>query len=297
MSYRYHDTNTLTSLVSKIAAKVKDLISGKADKATTLSGYGITDAYKKWVGTQKEYDALTTKDQNTLYIITDTNTDLGYVTVDAMNVHTSNTSNPHKVTAAQVGAYAKADTYAKTETYSKTEVDNMVKSSQTIDELVSSESTNPVQSKGIYTKISDVQSDLEKKIGKKADASTLLSGYGITDAYTKKEIDNKLSTVSVDLSDYYTKTQVDTAINNHKITTDTSLSSTSTNPVQNKVITSAMSGKADKATTLSGYGISDAYTKTQTDAKVSGLAHIYHGTTEPSASLGNDGDLYILYSE
>jgi hypothetical protein len=55
--------------------------------------------------------------------------------------------------------------------------------------------------------------------------------------------------------------------------------------------------KADKATTLSGYGIGDAYTKTETDAKVSGLAHIYHGTTEPSSSLGNDGDLYILYSE
>lgn len=47
MSYRYHDTNTLTSLVSKIATKVKDLISGKADKATTLSGYGITNAYTK----------------------------------------------------------------------------------------------------------------------------------------------------------------------------------------------------------------------------------------------------------
>ena len=43
-----------------------------------------------------------------------------------------------------------------------------------------------------------------------------------------------------------------------EITVDPSLSSTSENPVQNKVITAALSGKADKATTVSGYGITDA---------------------------------------
>lgn len=50
---------------------------------------------------------------------------------------------------------------------------------------------------------------------------TTLSGYGITDAYTK--------------------TQVDSAVNAAKVTVDTALSATSTNPVQNKAVNSAIS--------------------------------------------------------
>lgn len=49
------------------------------------------------------------------------------------------------------------------------------------------------------------------------------------------------------------------------ITIDNALSSTSENPVQNKVLYLALEDKADKATTLAGYGIADAYTKTETD--------------------------------
>lgn len=57
----------------------------------------------------------------------------------------------------------KADVYAKTETYSKTEIDE----------------------KGFLTEHQDISG--------KADKSTTLKGYGITDAYTKTETDNKLS--------------------------------------------------------------------------------------------------------
>ena len=57
-------------------------------------------------------------------------------------------------------------------------------------------------------------------IAGKATAATTLSGYGITDAYTKTEVDT------------------------------------------------ALSGKAATATTLSGYGITDAYTKTETDSAI-----------------------------
>lgn len=49
------------------------------------------------------------------------------------------------------------------------------------------------------------------------------------------------------------------------VTIDSVLSSTSENPVQNKILYLALEDKADKATTLSGYGITDAYTKTETD--------------------------------
>lgn len=67
--------------------------------------------------------------------------------------------HPSDTTKANV-----ADVYKKTETYSRTEIDD----------------------KGFL-----VDSD----IANKADKSTTLSGYGITDAYTKNEIDGKISSV------------------------------------------------------------------------------------------------------
>ena len=65
----------------------------------------------------------------------------------------------------------------------------------------------------------------------KADKATTLSGYGITDAYTKTEIDSTVQGINGDIQ-------------------------------------SLSSGKADKATSLSGYGITDAYTKTETDERI-----------------------------
>lgn len=58
-----------------------------------------------------------------------------------------------------------ADVYKKTETYSKTEIDD----------------------KGFLTEHQDISN--------KADKATTLAGYGITDAYTKAEVDGKLSSV------------------------------------------------------------------------------------------------------
>lgn len=57
-----------------------------------------------------------------------------------------------------------------------------------------------------------------------------------------------------------------------------------------------IAGKADKADTLAGYGITDAYTKTETDAK---LGAVYHakGSVADYNSLPNDatvGDVYNL---
>lgn len=43
-------------------------------------------------------------------------------------------------------------------------------------------------------------------------------------------------------------------------------------------MTASIAGKADKATTLSGYGITNAYTKTEVDTALSGKANSSHGT-------------------
>jgi hypothetical protein len=81
----------------------------------------------------------------------------------------------------------------------------------TFDNSPTENSNNPVKSGGIYTALNG-----------KANKSTTLGGYGITNAYTKTET--------------------------------TSL------------IANATSTLAPAATTLAGYGITDAYTKTETDA-------------------------------
>lgn len=102
----------------------------------------------------------------------------------------------------------------------------------------------------------------------KADKATTLAGYGITDAYTKSEIDDKGFLVDSDIEN-----------------------------------------KADKATTLAGYGIADAYTKTETYAKtevynkteVDGkLSSVYKpaGNTTfanlPTPSVSNLGNVYSM---
>ena len=84
----------------------------------------------------------------------------------------------------------------------------------------------------------------------KADKATTLSGYGINDAYTKTEVDNKVNVRS-------SSTLPDDAPDGTIII----------NPDEGTNVIN-IEGKADKATTLAGYGINDAYTKTETDNKV-----------------------------
>ena len=88
---------------------------------------------------------------------------------------------------------------------------------------------------------------------------TTISGYGITDAYTKTETDGKYATKATTLAGYgitdaYTKTETDGKYQ----------------PVGNYSSaghTHTFASLTSKPTTLSGYGITDAYTKTESDGK------------------------------
>ena len=51
-----------------------------------------------------------------------------------------------------------------------------------------------------------------------------------------------------------------------------------------------ISGKADKATTLAGYGITDAYTKTEVDSKLTSAMH-YKGSVATVADLPSSGNV------
>lgn len=76
-----------------------------------------------------------------------------------------------------------------------------------------------------------------------------LADYGITDAYTKEE-------VTALLADKADKTEIPTKVSDLE------------NDAGYLTEHQDISGKADKATSLSGYGIEDAYTKTEIDTKI-----------------------------
>lgn len=96
---------------------------------------------------------------------------------------------------------------------------------------------------GLSVAINNIKLWVQSLLGSKADSATTLSGYNITDAFTKTEVNTALEK-KANTSDVYTKAQTDSTIS------------------------AAIATKADKAATLSGYGITDAYTKTQTDGAI-----------------------------
>lgn len=147
----------------------------------------------------------------------------------------------------------KADVYNKTQIDNKvTEVYGSIGSEESSriagDENLQSQINQKANSADVYTR-AEVSSQLNGKADKsttytksEVDASLATKAnsadvYGKNEVYTKAETDAAINAHTPDLSNYYTKSETDTAL----------------------------AGKADTATTLAGYGITDAYTKTAVD--------------------------------
>lgn len=174
---KYLDYNGLLYLWSLLKSK----FNGKADKATTLAGYGITDA-------NISNGVVTLGGDTITPITTITNADLPAsgvsagtyksVTVDAKGVVTGGT-NP-----TTLSGYGISDANISNGT--------ITLGSDTITPLTSiSNSDLPASgvSAGTYTSVT-VDA---KGVVTAGTSPTTLSGYGITDAYTKSEIDTKMT--------------------------------------------------------------------------------------------------------
>ena len=248
-----------------------------------------------------------------------------------------------------------------TDVYTKEEVNNKISEKDslpnqngntgkflTTDGTIASWATVDLSSKADVAALNSAKEELQANIDKKATAATTLTGYGITDAYTKEQVDgmvagtfhfrgekaayNQLPTdakegdvwqvgdkeyawngsawvelgFNVDLSGYLTTTSASntyatkgaltdaqTTLQNNintkansadvydKNTVDTKLSS--------KAESSSLTAKADKSTSLSGYGITDAYTKTEINTKVSTLENSI-GTKLDTSSVIDGGE-------
>ena len=133
------------------------------------------------------------------------------------------------------------------------------------DEKVASE-------KAVATAISTINASIDGK----ADKATTLAGYNISDAYTKTETGEQItSAVNSAKSELQTaidakvaKADIATTISAEAEASDTKVASEKAVATAVAGINATVAGKADKATTLAGYGIQDAYTKTETDGQI-----------------------------
>ena len=249
-------------------------LEGKADKGDSLADYGITDAY-----TKTEVDGK----------VSDLTSQLGTANEAIESLETTIGGKADKSTT--LAGYGIKDAYTKGET----------------DGLLAGKASTTV-------------------VEGKADKSTTLVGYGIEDAYTKAQVDAKVSSVykykgSVAneaalpqedqvIGDVYNVE--DTGMNVawdgtkwDKLGSTVDLSAYMTTETANSTFATitTVNGKADKATTLQGYGITDAYTKTEADTAFMNSAEVesaitakgYATTTAMNAALSskaNSADVY-----
>ena len=250
-----------TTLTGNVNLATPEQLSLKADKATTLAGYGITDA-----ATKTELDEVDQRAANAFSYL-ESNL-ASKADKSALDNHEGNTDNPHKVTAAQVGALPiiggtlTGDLAIGTET--KIELNapsdgtgagvNIGAGSSgggwlsiaggrysgglvniggstvngfggTLTVKGGVDGGGVIEAVGYDASIKKGGKEVatEEQVNAKADKATTLAGYGITDAATKTELNAKADK-------------------------------------------SALAAKADKSTTLAGYGITDAATKTELNA-------------------------------
>ena len=104
----------------------------------------------------------------------------------------------------------------------------------------------------------------------KADKAETLAGYGIGDAYTKAEVDSQFTDINNDLTFYATLSDLET----YSVMKEPGKGLSANDYTD--ADKAKLAGKADKAETLAGYGIGDAYTKAQTEAAIrEKLSNVY----------------------
>lgn len=134
-----------------------------------------------------------------------------------------------------------------------------------------------------------ISTAVQAALDTKADKATTLAGYGITDAYTKAQADTLLAD-KADKADVYDKTAADTLLAGKVDKLVSSPAGTY------KSVTVNAQGQVTAGTnpdTLAGYGITDAYTKTEADnllaAKADATALTDGSVTKVgTADLGTD---------
>lgn len=348
-------TLTLTQLMSQL-----NKINNKADKAITLDGYGIKNAYTKtqidnmlvsimkYKGTYTSFELLTgdvsdgtiTPTVGDVYNITNAGgTDASGIEINAGDnvvyngtgwdnfggaFDASELASKTEVTAeisqaisnlnAEVAQtylkiadmYSKSQLYTKDEVYNKAEVDGKLTGALHYKDTYATFSalTTAVSSGTITPAIGDVY-NITNAGGIDSHGTEIKAGDNVIYNGTGWDC----SSGTIDLSGYATSSSVNDAISVldtdiREVSSDL-LSLSSTVSGYTSTISSmqtSLNNKANKSTTLNGYGITNAYTKTEVDSKdttiKNSIPKVTVSTTPPtSSSSGKTGDIWIVYEE
>ena len=187
----------------KNAPDVADIVSSYADLTqydkSSLTNKSVIKVLKDETHSNKEAYYRYTTDDNTFTFIDVSDSSYTKAEADAkLKVHTDRTDNPHNVTKVQVGLG---------------NVDNTSDLNKPISTATQTALDSKASTDDIPTKTSQLVNDSNfltqhQDISGKADKASTLSGYGITDAYTKAESDGKYLTQHQDISGLATKTEV-----------------------------------------------------------------------------------------
>ena len=201
-----------------------------------------------------------------------------------------------------------ADVYTKAEVYNKTEVDEKVADivAGDMDEALANKADKTYVDEQLATKADKTElankadasavSALETEVGEINDLASdaaLAAANAISGLDAKENISNKTQTVTNSATEYPSGAAVTAALAakanvddvpttvaeltdaSNYVTTDGlsgAISTATENMVTDTELTDALANKADKATTLAGYGITDAYTTAQIDEKLEDVA-------------------------
>ena len=224
---------------------VDEKLSAKADKATTLAGYGITDAM-----TQEEITKA----------ITDATSDIvGSAEIEQFKTDVAGLKTT--VGDENSGLVKDVNDLSGAVTALDGEMD-------TVSQLAGSAASTATGAAESAAQALAGLTGKEDKSNKKTTLTNSDTDYPSTSAVTaaladKANVDDVPTTVAelTDASNYVTTDGLSGAI-----------STATENMVTDTELTSALDKKADKATTLAGYGITDAYTTAQIDEKLEDVA-------------------------
>ena len=220
-------------------------LSTKADKATTLAGYGIRDAMNREEITKAIADA--TSDIVGSAEIEQFKTDVAGLKTTVGDENSGLVKDVNDLSGDVTALDGEMDT---------------------VSQLAGSAASTASAAASDAAEALSGLADKEDKANKKTTLTNSDTDYPSTSAVTaalatKANVDDVPTTVAelTDASNYVTTDGLSGAI-----------STATENMVTDTELTDALAGKADKATTLAGYGITDAYTTAQIDEKLEDVA-------------------------
>ena len=273
---------------------------------------------------------------NAANVMVDSNTTLA-AKLTSILADIATKANTSDMTAALAAKAEKSHTHAQSEITGLTDLLATLATSASVTSAIDGLrqemlGDTPVEAYNTFTELAayiaehkEAADALTAAVGNKADKATTLSGYGITDAYTKKEVDTKISDAISEATGGESAASVKSALEAYKTSNDTRVKAIEDDYLKaadkTALQTAISNGDTSTLTTAKNYadGLNtamdtrvdalEANTHTHSNKTVldgitankvaawdgKGEANIYYSTTEP-ASL-SDGDLWVQIVE